>query len=198
MINTIWMFLIGFSVIVAASTGKISVISDTIFTSSARAIEFTFGLAGMIALWSGLLKIAETSGITEWIARAFQPILTLLFPKLKSDRSVLGLISMTLAANLLGLGNVATPIGLKTMADLQRHNSSSERASPEICTFMTLVFGGMSLIPSTLIAVRSRAGSTQPAFILGPVFIITLTATIAGLFFNYLALHLDDWYHRKE
>ncbi|TCL69932.1 spore maturation protein A [Hydrogenispora ethanolica] len=198
MINTIWMFLIGFGILVAASTGHIGVISDTIFNSSTKAVEFTFGLAGMIALWSGILKVAETAGITEWIAKIFQPILALLFPSLKTAQSALGLISMTVAANMLGLGNVATPIGLKTMAELQGHNQTPNQASPEICTFMTLVFGGLSLIPSTLIAIRSQAGSSQPALVLGPVLIITLIATSAGLLFNHLALRLDDWYHRKE
>ncbi len=198
MINTIWMFLIGFGIIVAASTGKIQVISDALFSSSAKAIEFTLGLAGMIALWSGILKIATAAGFTEWLSRCFRPILARLFPNLKNQPSTLGLISMTLAANLLGLGNVTTPLGLKTMIELQAQSNDSERVSNEICTFMALVFGGLSLIPSTLIAVRSQAGSANPAFILGPVLIITLMSTAAGLVFNYLSIRLDQFYQRKK
>ena len=190
MINTVWMLLLGLGIGIAAASGKTAQISPTIFDSSRQAIEFAFGLAGMIAFWSGMLKIAEASGITSGIAKLFRPLLSLLFPDLKQDQSALGMISLTIAANLLGLGNVATPLGLKTMEKLQSHNPDPERASNSICTFMILIFGGLCVIPSTLIAVRSQAGSTNPAFVLIPLSIITFLGTAFSLIMNYLAIKL--------
>ncbi len=200
MINTVWMLLLGLGIGIAAASGKTVQISTTIFDSSRQAIEFAFGLAGMIAFWSGMLKIAEASGITAGIAKLFRPLLSLLFPDLKQDQSVLGMISLTIATNLLGLGNVATPLGLKTMERLQSHNSDPERASNSICTFMILIFGGLCIIPSTLIAIRSQAGSTNPAMILVPLLIITSLGTIFSLILNYLAIKMRplEWKEKKK
>lgn len=190
MINTIWMLLVGLGIGIAAVSGKTAQISPVIFDSSRQAIEFAFGLAGMIAFWSGMLKIAEASGITAKIAKLFRPLLTLLFPDLKQDQTALGMISLTIAANLLGLGNMSTPLGLKTMERLQSHNSDPKRASNSICTFMILIFGGFCVIPSTLIAVRSQTGSTNPAIVLIPLSIITFIGTTFSLILNFLAIKL--------
>ena len=191
MINTVWFLLITIGILCAIGTGKISLISNIIFTSSAKAIEFTLGLAGLIAFWSGILKIAETAGITAKVAQLFQPILKLLFPKIAPQNPVLGLVSLTIAANLLGLGNVATPLGLQTMKELQKLNHCPERASDEICTFLALLLGGLSLVPTTLIAIRAQAGSNMPAFILAPVALVSLLGTITALSLNYLAQRIS-------
>ncbi|NLY74546.1 MAG: nucleoside recognition protein [Firmicutes bacterium] len=190
MINTLWMLLIGLGIGAAAASGKIDQVSPVIFNSARQAIEFAFGLTGMIAFWSGMLKIAEVSGITAGIAKLFRPLLTFLFPDLKRDQSALGMISLTMAANLLGLGNVATPLGLKTIEKIQSHNLNPERASDSICTFMILIFGGLCVIPSTLIAVRSQTGSVNPALILIPLTLITISGTILSLTLNYLAIKI--------
>ncbi len=199
MINTIWMLLLGLGIGAAAASGKTDQITPIIFNSSRQAIEFTFGLAGMIAFWSGMLKIAEASGITAGIARLFRPLLSLLFPDLKQDQSALGMISLTIAANLLGLGNVATPLGLKTMERLQSKNPQPEQASNSICTFIILIFGGLCVIPSTLIAIRSQAGSKNPALILIPLLIITFLGTSFSLTLNYLVIKLKPlWWMVKS
>lgn len=192
MINIIWMLLLGLGIGAAVAGGKTAQITPVIFDSSRQAIEFAFGLVGMIAFWSGMLKIAEVSGITSRIAGLFRPLLSLLFPDLKQDRATLGMISLTLAANLLGLGNVATPLGLKTMERLQSHNPQPEQASNSICVFMILIFGGLCVIPSTLIAVRSRAGSTNPALIIIPLLVITFLGTTFSLSVNYLAIKINS------
>lgn len=198
MINIVWMLLLGLGIGIAAASGKTAQISLTIFASSRQAIEFAFGLAGTIAFWSGILKIAEASGVTAGIARMFRPLLSLLFPDLKQDQSALGMISLTIAANLLGLGNVATPLGLKTMEKLQSHNSAPKRASNSICTFMILIFGGLCVIPSTLIAIRSQAGSVNPAIVLIPLSIITFLGTTFSLMLNYLAIKIHSKVKQKE
>jgi spore maturation protein A len=193
MINTVWLTLTGLGITIAIVSGKIGIITPTIFASADKAIQFCLGLAGVMAFWSGILKIAEVSGITEQIAKLFQPILALLFPSISRQKKVLGLISLTMAANLLGLGNITTPLGLKTMTELQELNPTPEKASDEICTFLALVLGGLSLIPTTLIAIRSQAGSANPALILGPVFLTTAIGTVTGLLFNYCALKISKW-----
>lgn len=189
MINTVWLFLISFGLITGMLNGKTGEISTVIFASAGKAIEFAIGLAGLIAFWSGILKIAEKAGLTGSIARVFQPLLALLFPSLSDKRHILGLISMTVAANLLGLGNVSTPVGLKTMEELRKLDPKSEAPSNAICTFITLILGGLTLVPSTLIAVRAQIGSAHPAVVIGPVTLITLVATVVGLLINYLCLH---------
>ncbi len=200
MINTVWMLLLGIGIGAAAASGKIDQVSPVIFNSARQAIEFAFGLTGMIAFWSGMLKIAEASGITAGIAKLFRPLLTLLFPDLKRDQSALGMISLTMAANLLGLGNVATPLGLKTIEKIQSHNPNPERASDSICTFMILIFGGLCVIPSTLIAVRSQTGSVNPALILLPLILITLSGTVFSLTLNYLAIKITalEWKGKRK
>ncbi|HOJ77668.1 MAG TPA: nucleoside recognition domain-containing protein [Bacillota bacterium] len=198
MINAVWLFLFLLSILAAIATGKITVITETIFTSTSSAIEFSIGLAGAIAFWSGILKVAEQAGITETIAKSFQPIFTLLFPKLTNNKTALGLISMTFAANLLGLGNVATPLGIKTMEELQKINPHKNRASNEICTFLVLTLGGLCILPTTLIAIRAKSGSANPTIILGPILLITFVGTAIGLLINYLIIKLRFWHQRKE
>ena len=198
MINSIWLFLLFLSILAAAATGKIQLVTETIFSSAGSAIEFCFGLAGAIAFWSGILKVAEASGVTTRIAKIFQPVLNKLFPKLSQNPKILGLISMTFTANLLGLGNVATPLGLKTMEELQNVNPRKEEASNEICTFIILTLGGLCLLPTTLMAIRAKAGSANPAIILGPIILITLTGTIISLCINFLIIRLMNKQHNKE
>lgn len=188
MINQVWLFLIGFGITVALGNGKTAMVSEVIFANSGKAIEFTIGLAGVIAFWSGILKIAETAGLTDMVAGWFRPLMNRLFPGLKRHKGILGLISMTFAANMLGLGNLATPLGLKTMTELQKINPEKERASDEICTFICLILGGFSMIPTTLIALRSQAGSANPTSVVGPVLVITFCGTLMALVVNFMAL----------
>ena len=191
MINIVWLILMGLGTLVAVGTGKMSFVGNVIFDSAGQAVSFTIGLAGVIAFWSGILKVAEVSGITVNVARWFQPLLSRLFPTIPPGHKVLGLISMTIAANFLGLGNVATPLGLKTMTELNQLNSDRDSASDAICTFMALVFGGFCLIPTTLMAIRSRTGSTNPAVVIGPLFLITLAGTVLELILNRIAIRFS-------
>jgi spore maturation protein A len=198
MINNVWLALFAGGIITAAATGKIALIAPTLFSSTTTAIEFTMGLAGTIAFWSGMLKVAEASGITTLIAKIFRPVLRLLFPTLTGHPALLGMIALTLAANLFGLGNVATPLGLETMTRLQALNPQKETVSPEITTFLALILGGLTLLPTTLIALRARAGSAQPELIVVPVLMITLFGTGVGLLVNYAAHRFEARRRHKE
>lgn len=198
MINLVWFFLMFLSIFIAAATNRMETISQTIFSSAAAAIQFTLGLAGAIAFWSGILKVAETAGISKMLSQISQPFLARLFPTLARHPQLTALISMTFSANLLGLGNVATPLGLKTMEELQRLNPDHERASDEICTFLTLILGGLCILPTTLMAIRAQAGSKSPGQINGPVLLVSLIGTLTGLIVNYLWIKLSNRIPRKE
>jgi spore maturation protein A len=198
MINNVWLFLILSSIGVAAATGKTALVSEAVFCDTAKAVEFIIGLAGTVAFWSGMLKVAEVAGITQGVAKFFRPFLKWLFPSLSHDSGLLGSIALTLSANLLGLGNVTTPLGLETMSRLQRINPNKERVSREICTFLALVLGGLSILPTTLIGIRAQAGSADPALIVIPVFLVTLFGTAIGLTVNHMAYRVTCWYQLKE
>ncbi len=198
MINKIWFLLIIIGTMVATMGGKSALITESIFSNSKKAIEFTIGLAGIIAFWSGILKIAETAGITKGIAKIFQPFLSKLFPRIPGNHPVFGLISLTVAANMLGLGNVSTPIGLKAIAELQKINPDKKKISPEICTFLTLVLGAFSILPTTLIAIRSEAGSPHPGLIIGPIIIVTFMGTLIALLANYMLTLIFSFIDKKK
>lgn len=198
MINFGWFFLMFFSIFIAAATGRIAAISQTIFNSATGAIQFTLGIAGAIAFWTGILKVCERAGIFKLISRIFQPILVKLFPRLIDAPQLIALIAMTCSANLLGLGNVATPLGLKTMEALQHLNPDHERASDEICTFLTLILGGLCVLPTTLMAIRAQAGSENPELITGPILFVSVIGTLTGLGVNCLCLKLSKGFPRKE
>ncbi len=197
MINSVWYFLMAIGIVISILSGKLSIITPTIFSSAEHSVRFCIGLAGILGFWSGILKIAEVSGVTEMIAKFFQPLLGLLFPSIAKRQKTLGLISLTIAANLLGLGNVATPLGLKTMAQLQEVNPEPDKASDDICTFLSLVLGGLSIIPSTLIAIRAQAGSKEAAIILGPVFLTSLAGTVTALGVNFIAIKCLNRYLKR-
>ncbi len=188
MINHVWLFLVGVGIAIATVKGQSHLISEIIFQDCQKAIQFTIGLAGIIAFWSGILKVAEASGVTETLAKWFEPILARLFPGIPKKNNLLGLIALTLTSNMLGLGNVTTPLGIKTMQELQKFNPEPAKASNHICTFLALVLGGFSILPSTLISLRSQAGSKNATLILGPIILISLGGTITALLVNYLCI----------
>jgi len=197
-INQVWLFLVGVGIAVAAAKGQSHLISESIFADCQKAIQFTIGLAGVIAFWSGMLKVAEASGITETLAKWFEPILAKLFPGIPKGNSLLGLIALTLSSNMLGLGNVTTPLGIKTMQELQKLNPEPTKASNHICTFLALVLGGFSILPSTLIALRAQAGSKNATLVLGPIILISLGGTIMALLINYLFLKFNRQGKRRS
>ncbi len=139
----------------------------------------------IIVLWSGLLKIAEDSGILVKFSRFLQPILKRLFPTIKKDSLALGYISSNIAANMLGLGSAATPFGLKAMQELQKENNNKSEASEAMITFLVLNTAGVTIIPTTVLALRNMYHSNNPSAIIIPSIIATFCASIAGLLLDY-------------
>lgn len=181
MLGYIWSFIIVFSLICSFFLGNTHNLSNSFIDSAADAIELLITLTGVICLWSGLMKIAEQSGFTRVIARLLSPLLKRLFPKLDKNSAAFEAISMNISANLLGLGNTATPPGLKAMRELHRLNGNSDTASDEMVIFVVMNTASLQLLPTTLGMLRASYGSAAPFEILVPVWIGSASALIVAL-----------------
>ena len=135
--------------------------------SAAQAVQLCFGFIGIYSMWLGLMKIAERSGIIEGISRRMEKVLRFLFPDVPSDHPAMGAMTMNMVANMLGLGNAATPFGVKAMEYLQDLNRDKKRATDAMCMFLVINGSSVQLIPATVIAMRSSAGSANPSEIVG-------------------------------
>ncbi len=186
MMNIIWLGLILIGVVVAAFTGRAPAVTDAAFAGGKLAIETIIGLAGLMALWMGVMKIAEKSGLMEGIAYLLKPVVRLLFPTVPGDHPAIGAMLMNISANMLGLGSAATPFGLRAMQELQDLNPDKETASEAMCTFLTLNTASITLVPGTIIALRATYGSANPAEIVGATLIASLIAGVAAVLMDYL------------
>ena len=183
MLNYIWFFLIIIGFIVSFFTGKADVVSNSIMISAKEAIELCIGIAGAMCFWSGIMRIAQKAGITDAIGRFAQPLIKKLFPDIKDNKDASGAVIMNLTANFLGMGNAATPLGLKAMKELDDLNGNKKRASNAMCMFIVLNTSMIQLLPSTLLSLRSAYGSVNPQEIMGPIWITSFATTTAGIIF---------------
>lgn len=186
MVGYIWAFLIGIGVIYSLCSGNIGVINDSILSNANEALELILNLLPIIVLWTGILKIAEESGLLSKFAKFLHPILRKIFPSVPDDNKALGYISSNIAANMLGLGSAATPAGLKAMAELQKINPKKDTATPAMTTFLILNTAGVTIIPTTILALRVAYNSLSPSEIIIPAIIATTCSSIAGLTLDYL------------
>ena len=138
MLNYIWFGLIFISVVVGTITGRIDLVTEAAISMSKTAVEIAIGLIGIMALWLGIMKIAEESGLIKIIAKIIKPITIRLFPDVPVDHPAMGSIVLNMAANMLGLGNAATPLGLKAMKELQELNEQKDTATDAMCTFLAI------------------------------------------------------------
>lgn len=178
MINFIWMILIVSGVFFAGWQGRMEVVTQSAISSAETAVNLAFKLTGVMCLWLGIMKIAEAAGIVRYFAALLTPIIRFLFPSIPKNHPALGAIIMTISANMLGLGNAVTPLGIKSMQELQKLNNNKVTASPAMCTLLALCTTGFTLIPATVVALRSAAGSVNPAEIVGATIIVSMLATI--------------------
>lgn len=181
MINWIWLGLITLGVIVAAFTGRMKELTDAAFDAAKTAVTLSIGLIGIMALWLGLMRIAEESGAVRFIARLLRPIMRRLFPDVPAEHPAMGSMLANIAANMLGLGNSATALGLKAMQDLQSLNKGSTTASNAMVTFLVINTTSVTVIPATVIALRASAGSSNPTSIIGTTIIATACSTVVGV-----------------
>lgn len=181
MINTVWFFMLVIAFITSLFTGRMSELSNALISGAQDAASLSFSMLGVMCLWTGLSKIAEKSGLTEIIAKLLFPITKFLFPKLKQGSSQLSAIVMNIVANLLGMGNAATPLGIKAMKELEKINPDKARASDEMCMFAVINTASVQLIPSTLIALRQSFNSENPGEIILPVWIVSILVVLVAV-----------------
>jgi spore maturation protein SpmA len=180
-LNVIWLFLIVSATVVAAYNGKMAALTEASFTAAESAVTLAIGLIGAMALWLGIMKVAETAGMMRFIARLIRPVMSRLFPEIPANHPAMSAMVMNMAANALGLGNAATPMGLKAMAELNKLNPSPGTATPAMCLFLAINTSSVTLLPLGVITVRASAGATNPAAILLPSIIATIISTAVAI-----------------
>lgn len=192
MLNYIWAFMIIIGIIVAAFTGQMEAVSSGILDSSKEAISLCIVMLGVVGMWTGVMKIAEETGLVRQLTKLLMPILRLLFPGIAEEEEVMGYIASNMIANLLGLGWASTPTGLKAMKALneihkercKKTGEDPDAASDEMCLFMVINISSLQLIPINMIAYRSQYGSVHPGLIILPGLIATAVSTFAGILFG--------------
>ncbi|MCB2211146.1 nucleoside recognition protein [bacterium] len=184
--NAVWVGLIVIAILVAAFTGHMEETTNAAMDSAGAAVELAIGLIGVMALWLGLMKIAEKAGLVQALARLLRPLLRRIFPEVPKDHPAMGSMLANIAANMLGLGNSATALGLRAMQDLQNLNKEKASASNSMATFLAINTSSVTIIPATVIAIRASANSNSPAEIIGPVIVATLVSTTVGIFASRL------------
>ncbi len=180
MINYIWAGMIVISFIAGIVNGNINSVTAGAIDGSAEGVALCISLLGIMCLWTGIAKIAEKAGIIRIFAKLLRPVTKILFPRLKEGSAALSAIVMNMVANLLGMGNAATPLGIKAMEELDKINLGDE-ASDEMCIFAVLNTASIQLIPSTLISLRQTYGSENPGIIIVPVWIVSIIAVFAAV-----------------
>lgn len=181
MLNYIWLALVAIALMVGAVTGKIEAVTQAAFDMASKGVDIALGLIGIMALWLGIMKLAEEAGLVRMLARAIRPISTRLFPDVPPDHPAMGAMLLNLGANWLGLSNAATPLGLKAMEHLQTLNPKKDTASNAMIMFLALNTGSISLIPATMIAVRAKMGAANPWDIIGSTVFSSTFACITAV-----------------
>ena len=181
-INAIWFMMIILSIAAAAWTGKMNLVTAAAFDSAKSAVTLAIGLIGAMALWLGLMKVVEEAGGLKLVARAVSPIMKRLFPNVPHDHPAMSAMVMNIAANMLGLGNAATPMGIKAMTELDKLNKKKGTATDAMCLFLAINTSSVTLLPLGVITVRAAAGATSPAAILVTSIFATIVSTITAIF----------------
>lgn len=186
MINIIWFLFVVLGIIYGVVTGNISSVNNEIVTSAKKSLDIFLGIFPTIVLWLGIMTIATDSGLLCKISNFLYPFLCKLFPEIPKNHESLGYISSNITANILGLGNAATPFGLKAMKSLQELNKNKTEASRSMVTFILLNTSGLTLLPTTVISLRSLNGSVDATSIMVPTMIVTIISTVSAILLDKL------------
>lgn len=181
MIRYLWGGMIIIGIVVGIATGRLEAISETILQSAKSSTELALSMIGIYALWLGLLNIANKAGLVDGIAKRLSGIIGVLFRGIKKQSHAIGLITLNLVANMLGMGNAATPFGLRAMQALQEQNKQKDTASDDMCMFVIVNTASVQLLPLSIIAVRAAAGSTNPAEIMPTALLATGATAVLGV-----------------
>ena len=181
MLNIMWPAFIIIAVIYAFFTGNIENVSNGIFESAESAVQLTITFFGTICLWNGIMEIAKRTSLMQKLTKVLSPLIRFLFPELKKGSIAYQEISMNVVANLLGLGNAATPLGLKAMKTMQKENPHKDTLTNSMAMFIVINTASIQLIPTNVIAIRSSLGSSSPSGIILQIWVATIIAAIVGI-----------------
>lgn len=189
MVNLIWACMAMIGIIYAMFNGTMKEVNEALFQSANEAVTISIGLISVLVFWLGMMKIAEVGGILNVLSKIFRPIVEKIFPEIPKDDPAIGYILSNFTANIFGLGSAATPMGLKAMKEMKRL-SQSNTASRSMITFLALNTSSLTLIPTTVIAIRMQYNSLSPTEIVGTTIIATTASTISALLFDRLFYYL--------
>ena len=192
MINKIWGFFIIIGIIYCLLTNNLTFLNNEIMSSAKDSFNMVVDMFPVIALWLGIMNIASKSGLLDKMSKLFSPLLRILFPDIPKNHESLNYISSNIVANMLGLGNAATPFGLKAMKSLQTINNKKDTASRSMITFLVINTAGVTIIPTTVIALRMRYGSNNPMEILAPTLIVTFASLLFGILVDRLLWRIKN------
>lgn len=185
MVNYIWAGMAIIGIIYAMINGTMDKVNEAIFSSASEAVTLSISLISVLVFWLGLMRVAEKSGILNKLSRLFKPFITKLFPDIPKDHPAIGYILSNFIANLFGLGNAATPMGIKAMKEM-KSLSNSDKASRSMITFLVINTSSLTLIPTTVIAIRMQYQSAAPTEIVGTTIIATLITTTFAIIIDRL------------
>ena len=191
MLNIIWPIFIIISFVYAIIVGNVDSINNSIFESTESAVNLSITLLGTVCLWNGIMEIASKTKVIDKLTKLLSPIVKFLFPDFKNDINIQKQISMNMIANILGLGNAATPLGIKAMKSMQKKNNQKEKLTNSMAMFIVLNTASLQIIPTTVIAIRNSLGSNNPTKIIFPVWIATIVAAIVGIFVTKMFIRFD-------
>ena len=197
MLNYIWLALVLLAVIIGGANGHLKEVSEGAFQGATTAVTIALGLIGIMALWLGVMRLAERAGLVQKLALLLRPVMSWLFPGVPNDHPAMGAMLMNMAANMLGLGNAATPLGLRAMRDLETLNPHPGTATNAMCTFLAINTSSVQLIPTTAIAILVASGSTDPTRIVGTSLLATLCAATVAIT-SVKLLEKLPWYRLRH
>lgn len=192
MLNILWSIFIIISFAYAIFSGNVDKLNESIFSSTSESVNLCISLLGTICLWNGIMQIANKTSIIDRLTNLLKPAMNFLFPELKQEKEIQKEISLNVIANILGLGNAATPLGLKAMKSMQKKNPKKDTLTNSMITFIVLNTASLQIIPTTVIAIRSSMNSKNPTSIVFPVWIATICAAIAGITATKLFIKLTE------
>lgn len=187
--------MIASGVVAAALQGRLDLVTSAALKGAKEGVAVCIGLISILVFWMGMMRIAQDAGLLEKLARLLRPLVRVLFPSVPPDHPAMGYILSNMTANLFGLGNAATPMGIKAMEELQKLNPNPKTASPAMCTLLALNTSGFTLIPATIIGIRMKYGSVDPTEIIGTTLFATGCATLTAILVD--RLYRSQWEKRS-
>lgn len=191
MVNYIWVAMTIIGIIFALVNGTINEVNEAIFKGASEAVTICIGLISVLVFWLGLMRIAQEAGLLEKLSRLFRPIVSRLFPEVPVNHPAMGYMLSNMMANMFGLGNAATPMGIKAMEQLRELNDGKTSASRSMITFLAINTSSLTLIPTTVIAIRMTYDSANPTEIVGTTLLATVCSTIG-------AIIIDRYFHYRR